>query len=50
MFFLVFQILINIIEEERKEAIKLIEEACALGARKWRACEVLTLSIRTLER
>jgi transposase InsO family protein len=36
--------------EIRKEVIALISEACANGARKFKACELLNLSIRTLER
>ncbi len=29
---------------------ELVEEAVAAGARRWRACEVLGLTVRTLER
>jgi len=35
---------------QRKEAIKLINEAHFLGARKYKACEALGLSVRTFER
>ena len=35
---------------QRKEAIKLINEAHFLGARKYKACEALGLSVRTVER
>lgn len=34
----------------RKEALTLINEACEAGARKAKACELLTLTIRTYER
>lgn len=34
----------------RKEAIGLILEACLAGARKRKACEIIGLSVRTLER
>ena len=37
-------------DNQRKEAIKLIHEAHALGARKYKACAALGLSIRTVER
>ncbi|NBV29702.1 IS3 family transposase, partial [bacterium] len=37
-------------DTQRKEAIKLINEAHALGARKYKACAALGLSIRTVER
>jgi hypothetical protein len=37
-------------EHQRKEAIKLINEAHFLGARKYKACEALGLSVRTVER
>lgn len=36
--------------EERAQAIALIGEACAQGARKRKACELLNLPLRTLER
>ena len=35
---------------ERQQAIDLISEACTGGARKRKACEMLGLSVRTLER
>ena len=35
---------------ERQRAIQLVSEACNAGARKHQACEVLGLSMRTLER
>lgn len=35
---------------ERKQAVELLSEACRAGARKHQACEVLGLSMRTLER
>lgn len=35
---------------ERQQAIDLVSEACKVGARKHKACEVLGLSVRTLER
>lgn len=34
----------------RKQAIDLITEACNNNARKQKACEILALSLRTLER
>ena len=37
-------------QADRAEAIKLIDAACAAGARKMRACEILDISLRTLER
>lgn len=37
-------------EEERAQAIALIHEAQAGGARKQKACELLNISLRTLER
>lgn len=37
-------------QEDRVQAIKLIDEACASGARKHRACDLLNISLRTLER
>ena len=40
--------LINI--DERQHAIELILEACHAGARKQKACEILGLSMRTVER
>jgi transposase InsO family protein len=36
--------------QDRLEAIKLVNEACTNGARQYKACEVLDVSIRTLER
>ena len=36
--------------EDRKLAISLICEACAAGARRHKACEILEISLRTLER
>ena len=36
--------------EDRKRAIDLVQEACASGARKSKACELLGLSVRTLIR
>lgn len=36
--------------EERQECLMLIDEACAAGARRERACEELGLSMRTLQR
>jgi transposase InsO family protein len=35
---------------ERKQAVELLSEACRAGARKHQACEVLGVSMRTLER
>ena len=35
---------------ERGEVMKLIDEACAAGARRARACAVLGLTVRTLQR
>ena len=35
---------------DRKQAVTLINEAHASGARKWRACEVLEISLRTYHR
>lgn len=35
---------------ERQQAVALVLEACKYGARKRKACEVLGLSVRTLER
>jgi len=35
---------------DRKQAVTLINEAHASGARKWRACEVLEISVRTFHR
>ena len=37
-------------KEERAQAVVLINEACASGARKFKACEILNISLRTLER
>ena len=37
-------------EQDRDTAIELIKEACAQGARRHKACEILDISIRTLER
>ncbi len=36
--------------QDRKVAIELIDEACAQGARKRKACELLSITIRTIER
>lgn len=36
--------------EEREKAIELVREACARGARKQQACQLLEVSRRTLER
>jgi transposase InsO family protein len=36
--------------QDRRQAIELIEEAVAAGARRARACELLGLSLRTLQR
>lgn len=35
---------------DRKQAVVLIDEAHAAGARKWRACEELEISVRTYQR
>ncbi len=35
---------------DRKQAVTLINEAHSSGARKWRACEVLEISVRTYHR
>lgn len=35
---------------DRKQAVTLINEAHAFGARKWRACEALEISVRTFYR
>jgi putative transposase len=35
---------------DRKQAVTLIDEAHSSGARKWRACEVLEISMRTYHR
>ena len=35
---------------ERREVIRLIEETCKAGARRSRACHVLAISARTLQR
>lgn len=37
-------------KSQRQETLMLIEEACKAGARKNKACELLSVSIRTLER
>ena len=37
-------------QHERRQAVELIEEACASGAIKFKACEILSISLRTLER
>ena len=37
-------------EQDRQTAITLIQEACSNGARKHKACEVLEISVRTIER
>lgn len=39
-----------IAESDRKQAIALIDEAVAAGARCFRACEVLEIDVRTLQR
>lgn len=36
--------------EDRRRAVELIREAVASGARKWKACEVLAISVRTCRR
>ena len=36
--------------EDRLMTVKLIKEACSSGARKSKACDLLEISIRTLER
>ena len=36
--------------EDRSQAIALVNAACAGGARKFKACELLCLSVRTLSR
>lgn len=36
--------------DDRKEAIRLVEAAYARGARKYKACELLGISLRTMER
>lgn len=35
---------------DRKQAVLLINEAHVAGARKWCACEVLSISVRTYHR
>ena len=35
---------------DRKQAVTLINEAHSAGARKWRACEVLEISVRKFYR
>ena len=35
---------------DRKQAVTLINDAHSAGARKWRACEVLEISVRTYHR
>ena len=35
---------------DRQMAIELIDEACAAGARQFRACAVLEIDVRTLRR
>jgi hypothetical protein len=35
---------------ERKKVIALIEEACSNGARLFKACEVVGISVRTVQR
>lgn len=35
---------------DRNESISLIDEACVGGARRFKCCELLELSLRTLER
>ena len=39
-----------IVEADRQQAIELIEEAVTAGARCFRACEVLEIDVRTLQR
>ena len=34
----------------REEAVSLVREACAQGSRKHKACELLCVTVRTLER
>jgi transposase-like protein len=36
--------------EERQRCVSLINEACRSGARKAKACEILDISVRTLQR
>lgn len=35
---------------QRKQIIEMVDEAVASGARRWRACQVIGISIRTLQR
>ena len=37
-------------EQDRQMAIDLIEEAVSAGARRFKACEVLEIDVRTLQR
>ena len=37
-------------EQDRQMAIDLIEEAVDAGARRFKACEVLEINVRTLQR
>ena len=39
-----------ILHSDRKTAVTLIDEAHSAGARKWRACEELEISVRTYQR
>ena len=39
-----------ILHSDRKTAVTLIDEAHSAGARKWRACEELDISVRTYQR
>ena len=39
-----------ILHSDRKTAVALIDEAHSAGARKWRACEELDISVRTYQR
>jgi len=36
--------------ENRKRCIRLVDEAVESGARRWKACEILGISERTLQR
>ena len=37
-------------EADRQRAIELIEEAVTAGARRFRACQILQIDVRTLQR
>ena len=39
-----------IVEADRQRAIELIEEAVTAGARRFRACQILQIDVRTLQR